>query len=268
MAAVTSHARTTDVTPGRWRAFADAVALALGANLWVSLVLLPGLVAGALHTLPEQLSAVIPLGVLGLGVWRRSELVLLLGFPSGLLVPLALAPEMANVHVYGPIRFAIVAVGLVGYLFGASIFTSFREPPPPVGRRPLASASRPVPERWRRRFRIYAALAGLSLLFPLVLLYTINFDDTAREFMLHRYPGRVAALTAVMNLGAVSFWVLVYFWFFLGVLRPHRTGDRDLVTDLDRIRQQTGRARPRPQFYLGVGCALILMIILLLLRHG
>jgi hypothetical protein len=268
MAAVTSHARTTDASLGRWRAFADAVAGALGVNLWVSLVLLPGLVAGALHTLPEQLAAVIPLGVLGLGVWRRSELILLLAYPSSLLVPLALAPEMANVHIYGPVRFAIVAVGLVGYLFGASIFTSFREPPPPIGRRPLASASRPVPPRWRRRFRIYAALTGLSLVFPLVLLYTINFDDTAREFMLRRYPGRVNALTTVMNLGALSFWVLAYFWFFLGVLRPHRTGDRDLVADLERLRRQSGRARPRPQFYLGVACALLLMITLLVLRQG
>ena len=268
MPAVTSPARTPDVSLGRWRTFADGVAGALGVNLWVSLVLLPGLVAGSLHSLAEQLAAVLPLGVLGLGVWRRSELVLLLGYPSALLVPLAFAPEMANVHVYGPIRFAIVAVGLVGYLFGASIFTSFREPPPPVGTRPLASASRPVPRRWQRRFRIYAALTGLSLIFPLVLLYTINFDDTAREFMLRRYPGRVAALTTVMNLGAVGFWVLAYFWFFLGVLRPHRTGDRDLLADLELIRRQTGRARPRPQFYLGVACALILMITLLVLRHG
>lgn len=256
-----------DASLGRWRTFADGVAGALGVNLWVSLVLLPGLVAGSLNATAEQLAAVLPLGVLGMGVWRRSELVLLLGYPSALLVPIAFAPEMANVHVYGPVRFAIVAVGLVGYLFGASIFTSFREPPPPVGRRPLASAARPVPHRWQRRFRVYAALTVLSILFPSVLLYTINFDDSAREFLVRRYPGRVAALTTVMNLGAVSFWVLSYFWFFLGVLRPHRTGDRDLLGDLEAIRRQSQRARPRPQFYIGVACALILMIALLVLRQ-
>jgi hypothetical protein len=267
MPAATSQARTTDVSLGRWRTFADAVAGAMGVNLWVSLVLLPGFVAGSLRTAPEQLAAVLPLGVLGLGVWRRSELILLLGYPSALLVPVAFAPEMANVHVYGPIRFAIVAVGLVGYLFGASVFTSFREPPPPVGRRLLASASRPVPRRWQRRFRVYATLTALSLVFPLVLLYTINFDETAHEFMLRRYPGRVAALTTVTNLGAVGFWILTYFWFFLGVLRPHRTGDRDLLTDLEQIRRQSQRGRPRPQFYLGVACALILMVALLVLRR-
>src|SRR5262245_29206720 len=129
MAAATPHARTTDVSQGRWRTFADAVAAALGVNLWVSLVLVPGLVAGALRSTPEQFGAVLPLGVLGIGVWRLSELTLLLGYPSALLIPVAFATEMANVHVYGPVRFAIVALGLVGYLFGASVFTSFHEPP-------------------------------------------------------------------------------------------------------------------------------------------
>src|SRR5690606_38565380 len=106
-----------------------------------------------------------------------------------------------------------------------------------------ASASRPVPPRWRRRFRLYAALTALSIVFPLVLLYTINFDGEVRELLAVQYPGRVAGLTTVMNLGAVAFWVLLYAWFFLGVLRPHRTGDRDLVGDLDRLRREARRGR-------------------------
>jgi hypothetical protein len=252
----------------RWRAFADAVALALGLNLWVQLVLLPGLVAGALGSGPGQLAAMLPLVVLGAGVWWRSELVLLLGVPSSLVLPIALAPEMANVHVYGPIRFAIVAVALVCYLFGASLFTSFREPPPPLSHRPLASASRPVPARWRRRFRIYAVLTALSAVVPLVLLYTINFDGEVRAFLATRYAGRVAGLTTVMNLGAIAFWVLLYLWFFLGVLRPHRTGDRELLASLERLRREARGGRPRPHFYLGVGLALGLMALLLLMRHG
>ena len=268
MPAATPSSPPSDASLGRWRTFADGVAGALGVNLWVSLVLLPGFVAGALRTAPEQLIAMLPLAVLGMGVWRRSEGILLLGYPSALMVPIAFAPEMAQVHVYGPIRFAIVAVGLVGYLFGASLFTSFREPPPPVSLRPLASAARPVPPRWRRRFRVYTGLTALSLVFPLVLLYTVNFDETAREFLLRRYPGRVAALVTIMNLGAITFWIAIYFWFFLGVLRAHRTGDRDLLVDLGHLRRQGQRARPRPQFYLGVACALILMIALLVLRHG
>ena len=252
----------------RWRTFADAVALALGINLWVSLVLLPGMVSGALAGGGAQVAALLPVVVLVVGVWRRSEMVLLFGVPAALLVPVAFAPEMVNVHVYGPVRFGLVAAGLIGYLFGASIFTSFREPQAPLSRRALGSAGKPVPVRWRRRFRVYNGLAILSAVFPLVLLYTINFDQTTRDFMATRYPGRAHALSAVMNLGAVGFWVLIYTWFFLGVLRPHRTGDRDLLGDIETLRRQGARGRPRPHFDIGVIGALVLMLALLLMRHG
>ena len=251
---------------GRWRTFADAVALALGINLWVSLVLLPGMVSGALSSGGAQMAALLPVAVLAFGVWKRSEIVLLFGVPATLLVPVAFAPEMANVHVYGPIRFALVAAGMVGYLFGASIFTSFREPPPPLSRRPLGSAAKPVPERWKRRFRVYNGLAILSAAYPLVLLYTINFDQTTRAFMANRFPERVAALSALLNLGAIAFWVLLFVVFFLGVLRPHRTGDRDMLGELEALRRQIKKGRPRPHFYVGVVVALVLMFILLVTR--
>ena len=68
---------------GRWRTFADAVALALGANLWVALVLLPGLVSGALHSGPAQLTAVLPLVVLGLLVQRNLIKGLTMGAMKG-----------------------------------------------------------------------------------------------------------------------------------------------------------------------------------------
>ena len=64
---------------GRWRTFADAVALALGINLWVSLVLLPGMVSGALSSGGAQMAALLPVAVLAFGVWKRSEIVLLFG---------------------------------------------------------------------------------------------------------------------------------------------------------------------------------------------
>lgn len=266
VAATSEQGRPSSGSSGRWRTFADAIAAALGLNLWVSLVLLPAVVAGTLHGGWAELAAALPLAVLALGIWRRSELVLLLGYPGALLVPLAGAPEAVAVHIYGPVRFTLVALGLVGYLLGASLFTSFRDVPPPLNQRALASASRPVPSRWRRRFRIYTALTVLSVVFPVVLLYTINFDRTAREFMARQYAGKVAPMTAVMNLGAIGFWVLLYGWFFLGVLRQHRTGDSQLVAELAQLRRETRRARPRPQFYLGVAAALALMIALLLRR--
>jgi len=254
-------------SPKRWRAFADAVALALGVNVWVSILLLPGAFVGAWQSGLALMMAVLSLFVLVIGVSRRSEAVLLLGFPAALLLPVAVAPQMAQVHVYGPIRFAIVAVGLVGYILGASVFTSFHEPDAPRSRRALSSAKRPTPARWRRRFRVYRGLMILSIVFPAVLLYAINFDDTGRAFLRQMYPGRVNAMTTLMNVGAIGVWVLLYFYFFVGVLRPHRTGDRDLVADLARLKRESRRARPRLIFYVGVAAAIGFMVLLMLSRY-
>jgi len=251
---------------GRWRAFADTVAALLGVNVWISVVLLPGLFVGAWGSTATVFAALLPLPVLAAGMWRRSELMLLLAYPSALLIPVAVAPEIVSSHVYGPVRFAIVAVGVVSYLFGASFFTSFYEPSPPENTRPLTSSRYPTPARWQRRFRIYRVLAVLSAAFPLILIYAVNFDDTNRAFLRQMFPGRVASMTTFLNLGVVGAWLLLYFYMFLGILKPHRTGDRDLVVELSRIRGEAKRGRPRPIFYVGVVGALGFMLLLMLSR--
>jgi hypothetical protein len=253
-------------SPRRWRAAADAVALALGINVWISLVLLPGLFVGAWSGQGSVAIAILPLAALMAGVLLRSELALLLLFPSALMVPVAMAPSMVSMHVYGPVRFTIVAASVVAYLLGVSFFTSFHEPPPPVGQRPLASSSQPIPERWRRRFRIYWMLTALSVVFPLTFVYSVNFDDDSRTFLGEMYPGRTAQMSTLLNLLAIGVW-LVYAYGFHGVLRRHRTGDRELVADLGNLRAGASRARPRPVFYLSVACALGLMGILVASRY-
>jgi hypothetical protein len=252
---------------GRWRAFADAVALALGINVWISIVLLPGLFVGAFRSTAVIYAAILPLPILVVGLWRRSEGVLLGLFPAALLLPIALEPAMGSAHVYGPVRFAVVAVGLVAYLTGASVFTSFHEPPPPESVRVLSSARQPVPERWRRRFRVYRLLTLLALIYPVVLIYVVNFDETNQAFMRQMFPGRVAAMTTLLNVVVVGAWVALFFYIFLGILSPHRTGDRDLVAELGRIRAAAKRGRPRPLFYLAVIMALVFMSLLMLTRY-
>lgn len=252
---------------GKWRTFADAVALVLGINVWVSVVLLPGFFAEAWQTSGTIAAASLALPVLALGIWRRSELILLLGFPATLLLPISFAPAMASPLVYGPVRFTIVAVGLVAYMMGASFFTSFHEPPPPVGVRPLSSSRKPVPERWRRRFRMYSALTALALVFPAVLIYAVNFHPSNQAYMWRMFPGRVTAMTTLLNLLVVGIWLGIFARVFLGILKPHRTGDRELVGQLAEIRAQSKRGRPRPSFYLAVAVALAFMIILLLSRY-
>jgi hypothetical protein len=252
--------------PARWRTFADAVALALGLNVWISIVLLPGIFVGAWNDAPSLTAAMLPLVALGIGLWRRSDSVLLLGFPSALLVPAAFFPEIVRAHVYGPVRFAIVAAGLVAYMFAVSFLSSFYEPPPPERVRALSSAKQPVPPRWRRRFRVYTGLMVLSAVFPLTLIYQVNFQTANRAFLRQLFPGKVQAFTTLLNLGVLALWLGLFMWVFMGILRPHRVGDRDLAVELAQLRSEARRGRPRPVFYVGVATALLFMMLLLALR--
>jgi hypothetical protein len=251
----------------RWRAFADVVAIALGANVWISMVVLPGFFVSALHGPAMWLAVLAAPVALGIGVWRRSELLLLGGFPSALLLPLALHPDMATSNVYGPIRFAIVAVSLVAYFFGVPFFTTFHDPPRPVSERMLSSAQQPRPARWRRRERVYWVMAVLAAWVPLFLIWQVNYDPAIGRAVARYYPGRIEPMTTLLTLAAVALSVLLFAWVFLGVMRPHRTGDRDLVTTLALARADAVRGRPRYRFYVGVVLALGFMATMVLLRH-
>lgn len=254
-------------TPGRWRTFADVVAFALGTNVWVSIVILPAVFVGALSARRMLAAAALPLGVLLLGLVRRSEILLLALFPSALLVPIALRPDLASSHVYGPVRFSIVALGVIAYLFGVAFFTTFHEPPAPRSIRGLSSAQAGPSERWRRRERVYWILTITSLVIPGVLIAWVNFDTSIADYLGEMYPGRVALMTTALTVGAIVLWLGIYHYAFLGALRPHRTGDRDLVGALAAARANAKLGRPRSRFYLAVVIALGAMAALIFLRH-
>ncbi|MGN6104113.1 MAG: hypothetical protein ACTHU0_03345 [Kofleriaceae bacterium] len=243
------------------------VAFALGTNVWISIVILPAIFVSALGTTSQIAAAALPLAVLMLGLARRSEGILLGLFPGAVLVPVALHPAMASSHVYGPVRFSLVALGVVAYLFGVAFFTTFHEPPAPRSVRGLSSAQAGAPERWQRRERVYWMLTGLSLVIPAVLIAWVNFDTAIEEFLGEMYPGRVALMTTALTVGAIVLWLGIYHYAFLGVLRPHRTGDRDLVGALGQARADAKAGRPRSRFYLAVALALGAMFTLIVLRH-
>jgi hypothetical protein len=253
-------------TERRWRTFADVVALTLGVNVWISIVILP---AAFVHAVRGEyvFGMFLPAAVLAWGLWRRSEIILLGLFPAAVLVPVSLKPEIASAHVYGPIRFALVAAGVIAYLFGVSFFTTFHEPPAPRSIRPLSSAQQGVAERWRRRERVYWLLTAMSLVIPTVLIAWVNFDHGIEIYLQQMYPGRVALMTTALTVGAIVLWLAIYHYAFLGALRPHRTGDRDLVTALAQARADAKSGKPRSQFYLAVAFALVAMCGLILLRH-
>ena len=251
----------------RWRTFADVVAFALGTNVWISIVILPAIFVGVLRTSGQIAAASLPFTVLLLGLARRSEAILMGLFPAAVLVPAVVQPAMISSHVYGPIRFTLVSIGVVAYLFGVSFFTTFHEPPAPKSVRPLSSAAQGPPARWQRRERVYWMLTAMSVAIPMVLIAWVNFDTSVADFLGEMYPGRVALMTTALTAGAILLWLIIYHYAFLGVLRPHRTGDRDLVAALTRARADAKTGKPRPRFYLAVALALAAMGVLILLRH-
>ena len=253
-------------TERRWRTFADVVAFALGVNVWVSTVILPAAFVGALRG-AHMAAAVLPLAVLMLGLARRSEVVLLGLFPAAVLVPISIAPLMASSYVYGPVRFTVVAAGVIAYLFGVSFFTTFHEPPAPRSVRGLSSAQVGPAERWQRRERVYWMLTGMSLVIPTVLIAWVNFDSAIQDYLGEMYPGRVALMTTALTVGAIVLWLGIYHYALLGVLRPHRTGDRDLVTRLAIAQRDAKTGRPRVRFYVSVALAIGAMTVLVIVRH-
>ncbi len=254
------------VTERKWRTFADVVAFTLGVNVWITIVILPAVFVAALRG-KMIVAALLPFGMLMLGLARRSELILLGLFPSALLVPISLNPALASSHVYGPVRFVLVALGVVAYLFGVSFFTTFHEPPAPKSVRALSSAQQGPPSRWLRRERVYWMLTAMCIVFPAFLIAWVCFDDGIATYLGEMYPGRVALMTTALAVGAIVLWLAIFHYAFLGVLRPHRTGDRDLVAALAKARADAKSGKPRGRFYIAVAIALGAMAALLLLRH-
>lgn len=254
------------VTERRWRTFADVVAFTLGMNVWISIVILPAAYQGALRSW-HLAAALLPFAVLLLGLVRRSESILLGLFPAAVLVPVGLEPQLASLHVYGPVRFTLVALGLIAYLFGVSFFTTFHEPPAPRSVRVLSSAQAGTPERWQRRERVYWILTAATVIIPAALIAWVDYDDAIAAYLGTMYPGRVALMTTALTVGAIVLSLGIFYFALLGVLRPHRTGDRDLVTALAQARADAVAGKPRVRFYVAVAIALAAMIVLLLARH-
>jgi hypothetical protein len=250
------------------RLSADTVILALGLNVWLALVVLPAAFVGTFTRGPAfWLLAPLPVVPLLVGLVRRSPRWLLLGYPATLLVPAAVDARALEENAQSPILFALLIVNLCAFLFGAAYLTGLEGGAPvnPGQMRRLAAAERVAP-RWRRRQRVYFALATLSGVFPIVLVYELDFSPTTRGFLAKLYPGRVPELLAALGVGVLVLWGVLYWIAFLGPLWHHRTGDRALVRRLDQLREEAKSSAPRLVFYLSVLIALGFMCVLLWVR--
>lgn len=236
------------------------------------MILLPALFVRPAPAGPERMDALrepsrllallLPVLVLALGLRRRSEAILLAAFPAALVVPILVEPQLASASVNSPVRFAFVAIGVIAYLFGVSYFTTFHEPPAPLSIRMLSSALTPPAPRWQRRERVYWELTIMSIAVPVALIGFVNHDDALAAYIGAMYPGQVALMTTTLTAGALVLWLGIYHYAVLGALRPHRTGDRDLVEALNRTRGELSTKALRPPFYIAVAVALVAMVLL------
>jgi hypothetical protein len=160
----------------------------------------------------------------------------------------------------------VAAAGLVAYLLAGSFFAAFHEPAQPVSIRPLASSAEISP-RWRRRERVYWQLVALAVVLPAGGLYWVNFDPGIEQFLAQMYPDRVSAMLTLLNITVLLIWLGLYVHVFLGALRSHGTGDRDIITDVAIARAGAQRGRARIHFHIAVVGALSFMAILVYLRH-
>lgn len=110
-------------------ALGDISAGLLGSNLWLSLVLVPAVYGGTLGVTWRVFLCVLPLVPLGVGLVRRSSLLLLLAYPAALLLPVCAAPRIAT-GLTQPLAFSIAAASLVGYLWVVSFFAAPQVPRP------------------------------------------------------------------------------------------------------------------------------------------
>jgi|SRR5581483_8386423 len=249
------------------------LALALGVNLWIVAVGVPlavdtrwvsGPSLGAVLSL--CLLAASALGLLIWGVWRRSDGILLAAFPAITFLPVALLgggdPE-ARLLAAPPL--AVSALSLVGYLFAACGLQRQAElQPSDVESRALPTGE--LPERWRRRSRVYFGLAALAAVIPLVLLWAVNLRSETVRALGRSFGPRADSVQVLLTVAVGALAFALWRAFLVGPLEAHLQQDPELTRALKAARAHARRGRPRPGFYLAVGVALAGIALAILRR--
>lgn len=251
------------------------VAAALGANLWILVVAVPLVLghAGGHLSFPGGLLAVTALVVaapalLVYGLARRSGAALLGAFPVAAVLPQAVLSTPEAGRLLPPVPFAIAALSLVGYLLAASRWLSLpvADSAPAANRRTLAQP--PTPSRWRRRLRMYRALAACAVIIPAVLIGWADLTPSTGARLAESFAGRVESAQALITVGIGLLSMILYRAYLLAPLRAHLQHDRDLVAHVEAARRQARKGRPRPAFYFAVALALVAMAFVVLQRAG
>jgi hypothetical protein len=244
-------------------------ASALGLNLWILAVAVPLAVGGAAGSARSELVALALFAaapaLLAWGVWRKSEPALLVAFPVAALLPQALWAwgERATLAA-APWPLMVISLG--AYLLAATWTLAERE----RSDGPREGAARklphdPIPPRWKRRLRVYRALAGVTALFPLALTAFALSPQVRGSFAAGLGAGSARAHALLVALVGVGTLVLVRAY-VLAPLTAHLHHDRDMAIYSEVARKRARRGRPRPVFYLFVLLALVAMALTVWLR--
>jgi len=257
-------------TMGSW----FPVAAALGANLWILSVVVPLVLGrpGAALAFSGGLAGVTLLvvaapAVLMYGLARRSGPALLGAFPVSAALPQAVLATPAAGHLLPPVPFLLTAASLIGYLLAVSRWLS--EPvadadaPPPATRK---LSLPPTPPRWRRRLRMYRALAACAVILQGALIAWANVWPRQTARLAESFAGRVDAAQTVITCGIGVLSLILYRAYLLAPLQAHLQHDRDLMAHVEAARRQARKGRPRFAFYVAVTMALVAMLAILLMR--
>jgi hypothetical protein len=252
--------------PG-WRAPQLLVA-ALGANLWLTVLVVPALYFRAAAVSPAALVAacVVAAALLGAGVFRRSRLLLLLLFPASLTLGPLVEPGLAGPAVYSPLTLLPCAAALLLHL-GGSLWLCSLDAAPAAPRRikPLAPALlTPLPRGGLRPYRVLAVVAAA---FPTTLLAAVHYRPGAAAQLERSFGASAPAAAAVLTLFALGLWLGLFLVYFVRPLAAHLDGDRLTRAEEIEVRRRLAVRRPRLTLYLTMLVALALMAALLALRY-
>jgi hypothetical protein len=200
--------------------------------------------------------ALSSLALLALGLWRRSDALLLAAFPAVTLLPVALlAGGEPEARLASAPPLAVSALSLLGYMIAAAAFGRAREVVT-VAVEKRGFESGPLPERWRRRMRVYAALQAAAAAIPLVMLWAVDLRGETRHALERSFGARADAVQVVLTVAAGALSFALWRAFLVGPLEAHLQQDPELVRALQAARKQARRGRPRGGFYLAVAVAL------------
>jgi hypothetical protein len=243
------------------------LALALGVNLWVVAVALPlglgvaGDGLGGLSPLGVVIAAVAPLGILAVGVRRRSTPALLVGFPLLVALPEALASAELSARVLPAAATLLSALSLVGYLVAVAngLAQSEEQADPTTSATTRRLTQDPTPSRWRRRLRVYRGLVAVSIIMPAALLAMVDLWPDFTSSLTAAFGAHAARAQALCTVAVGLLWIGLLRAYVLGPLQLHLQHDRDLLATVEADRRHARRGRPRAGFYFSVAVALAAM---------